>query len=608
MKINNKMLIFGIVMYLAVLILIIGSFTNAQQISKTKINDLSNKKITIQDTNNSLNAQFSLLWNSANCGGDQPCEALIKSIIINPSVFPLNNLSFIDTKSSNKKRINITNYSIIAYTFDKNGKIKDATDKDNEIYYKISANKKINESLDWIINLYGFDILEWDIWGEQLIYDDFNSIYNTSLWTNSTNGTYCGSECQSSIGVNSGKLFVSSKVTGSCSAGDVARTWAQSTNFPTYTSISNITLSSIFTITDARASTGGTRLKLFGNTLKAGYDSGTNVWTILRNNSLSNSFTVYKDGIYNATISASDSIVRIESDCDDSGNGDCCDMSTQLDYVYYVLRGPINISLVSPQNNSWVKNPVIFNLSALATGNLANISLFGNFTGTFKFNQSVNINGSSNSTNFTLNLSEGQYIWNGLASDDLGNINFSQFNYTIKVDNTKPSISINSPANIESTILINVSINSSDSLSGLNYCYFNITRGASIEVPNTQITNCLSIITSVSGDATYNIYVWSNDSAGNFNNTNKSFIVNAGIVIPPTISGGGGGGGGTIKIIQQLTSPIKTSLCDATITPFNDALDNFFKKQNLENFKILWYSYWNYSLCKNAASFIPTEV
>ena len=93
-----------------------------------------------------------------------------------------------------------------------------------------------------------------------------------------------------------------------------------------------------------------------------------------------------------------------------------------------------------------------------------------------------------------------------------------------------------------------------------------------------------------------------NDSINNVNQTDSTFTI--------TLNGGGtpsssGGGGGAITIIDTLKERLP-SVCDDSLPPFQEALSNFREERTFDNFIKMWYSYWNYSLCKSGASIIPT--
>lgn len=189
-------------------------------------------------------------------------------------------------------------------------------------------------------------------------------------------------------------------------------------------------------------------------------------------------------------------------------------------------------------------------------------------------------------------------------SDTAGNLTVSDLNITWK-EYINPNLTINEPNTTYNAITyIPINITAVDDWQ-LNYCYYNITRGASLEVANTQIAYCNYTTTTVSGDATYIIHICVNDTSGNQNCSSATFKT-TNYISPPVVPGGGGGGGGT-QIIQVLANQTSTSVfCDAkTYPPLKDAWDIFMKEKTWLNFIVLWKSYWNYSFCKSSAAIIP---
>ncbi len=82
-------------------------------------------------------------------------------------------------------------------------------------------------------------------------------------------------------------------------------------------------------------------------------------------------------------------------------------------------------------------NNVTFNCSAVDNVNLSNITLYGNWTG-WHANETVNVFGLSNSTNFSRNFSEGDYTWNCYVCDKSDNCAFNATNKTFVVDTSAP--------------------------------------------------------------------------------------------------------------------------------------------------------------------------
>lgn len=608
-KYNFSKWLLGILILSGFMIFIALSFTNAASLTETKqYNDIQ-KKVYILDTNGTINADFQLLWNTPNCGGDQECYAIIKANVYKKKQVILNDLEFKDLKD--KKKTIFINYTVDAYTYDKKGNKITADSNSEVVYYRISTYKNPKDSIDWIPTLYGYKIDEWDVWGAQLTYDDFNDgalnqvLFNASL---SGSGTY-----NPILNESNGRATAYCEWSAS---GDCNFVELNTTAFPNYENIENISIGSYLAIyygggvcNDVQA-----LINVYGTdvfSITTNQQINTSTLFIRRNySSPTVKFSRYVDQNYLGDFTPVNGAANIKARIVGASNPSASCFSTGtgnyagFDYIYYVRSGDLNTTLVSPLNYTWVKSPITFNFSVMSIGGLTNASLYGNWSGGWHLNQTINITGSSNSSNFTANLPEGNYDWNVETQNQINNISFGANNLTIRVDNTAPTIVINTPTGTVTSKTFNVDITANDSLSGLNYCYFNITRGASVEVVNTQITNCTTVSTTVSADASYVINVWANDSANNQNTTNQSFTVAS----TGQVGGaGGGGGGGSTTIIQQLTSPIKASLCNPTYPKFTDAYQIFRKEPTFENFKGLWFSYWDYTLCKSAASIIPLE-
>jgi hypothetical protein len=110
--------------------------------------------------------------------------------------------------------------------------------------------------------------------------------------------------------------------------------------------------------------------------------------------------------------------------------------------------------------------------------NLANITLYGNFSGQWLPQQTITVSGNQ-SVNFTVDLIEGKYLWSCLATDDLSISSFANENQTITVDLTPPTIqsmylSLNQDiCGTSETIRINCT--TSDTLTGIENVWITST-------------------------------------------------------------------------------------------------------------------------------------
>ena len=114
--------------------------------------------------------------------------------------------------------------------------------------------------------------------------------------------------------------------------------------------------------------------------------------------------------------------------------------------VFTVDNTPPAITLESPDNDTMEEvNSSSFNCSFDDSSGIVNATLYvwDNESSVYYFN-SVNLSGTQNSSLWNVNLSEfGEYTWNCMASDSLGNAGFANDNYTLTIADVG-NITINS--------------------------------------------------------------------------------------------------------------------------------------------------------------------
>src|SRR3989344_1676871 len=230
-----------------------------------------------------------------------------------------------------------------------------------------------------------------------------------------------------------------------------------------------------------------------------------------------------------------------------------------LDYDennFSIQIGAPSIILNSPTSGEYLNHSLIQLNYTASDIDLQSCELWGNFTGSFALNQ-TNLSAVSGSIGtFNLNLSDGAYLWNVRCSDNIGNSAFNG-NKTFVVDTTSPVASISQPSGTKTS---RNSIPLSFSLTEQNKdsCWYNVLRGNNLEVGNTSV-NCSSGSSSfsVTLDADFVLWLYSNDSAGNKNSASSSFSVSTSSSSSSTTSSGGGGGGGSSNrnIIVNNTLP-----------------------------------------------------
>lgn len=213
-------------------------------------------------------------------------------------------------------------------------------------------------------------------------------------------------------------------------------------------------------------------------------------------------------------------------------------------------------------------------------------------------------NGTNTTTTCADNVTEinmsGNHVenrWNitFYANDTLGNTNSSSTYLNFSITNA----TINTPSATESSLSFDVNV-TFESAQGLSYCYFNITTsGGGVEVVDTAIPNCNSeVSTSVTGDGNYVFNYWVNTTYDIMKKGNLSFSVASGVAG----TGGGGGARGDEEEVEEIID-----ICEGFKAPLNDAWAVFNEDYTFENFKELWYSFWEVSICSSAGSIVPLK-
>ncbi|HII16025.1 MAG TPA: S8 family serine peptidase, partial [Nanoarchaeota archaeon] len=189
--------------------------------------------------------------------------------------------------------------------------------------------------------------------------------------------------------------------------------------------------------------------------------------------------------------------------------------------VNLTIANSISVSLNVPLNGLVSGNQSqIFNCSASGAG-LSNITLYGNFNGTWHANRTANATGNSNSTLWQFNLTEGDFTWNCRACNAEG-CGFASANYSLSIDTSSPLFNgLSYTALIELGDGQSISVNISDS----HMYYANLSySGANYSMSNT--TSNFSYSYTPLNNATINFTIYAVDTAGNSNSTDGGFIVN----------------------------------------------------------------------------------
>jgi len=204
---------------------------------------------------------------------------------------------------------------------------------------------------------------------------------------------------------------------------------------------------------------------------------------------------------------------------------------------------PINATIVG-NNISDTLTGITFKYTATDIAGIDTCNILGNWTTEWHINNSDNsVTSGAQETKYLPIYVDGNYSWGVECNDTLGNKGNSTIK-TIMVDNTKPNMTIRSPTGAtETSLTILLNITGQDLGSGFDYCYFNVTRGASLEIANndTNLINFTEYFIVSADDTTYVLNSYCNDSVNNNNISSISFLVDVG---GDGGNGGGGGGGG----------------------------------------------------------------
>lgn len=262
-------------------------------------------------------------------------------------------------------------------------------------------------------------------------------------------------------------------------------------------------------------------------------------------NNIKNASFGYKSNLtQNATITFSDGNYTILMEINDSANNKL--NSTFINIVVDTTHQ--NITNITPLNNTFTSNSNVNFTANITETNPDKMELWINSTGTWHLNRTASY--SSNITaNFSLfNLSNGIYKWTVCANDSAGGRSCFAENYTLTVDSTLPTITLNSPFN--NTVQtageppnVNFRISSNEIVKN---CSLFLSESL-VGNESTQKQSHNFTVNSIAGG----VYKWNATCYDLANNLGASKIFNLEIKI---ISGGSGsvsepaGGGGGIGI------------------------------------------------------------
>lgn len=241
-------------------------------------------------------------------------------------------------------------------------------------------------------------------------------------------------------------------------------------------------------------------------------------------------------------------------------------IDTLLDTISYVTPTETDDTYQS-------RNNISINITATDNGaGLQNITL-RLYNGSNSFVANFTSTTSPAFANFT-SLADGQYYFNGTATDTLNNINLSLSTRNVTIDTTNPDLNITFPTVNNTNQTDNtIDINFTRSDTNLASCWYSNDT----YLVNITLASCANITTVVWSNALHNLTIWINDSAGNINQSSISFNIsgvadttNPNVTINQPLNQSYT----TTTINFNVTAEDETSMSDVYYT-LNDGADNF---------------------------------
>ena len=231
------------------------------------------------------------------------------------------------------------------------------------------------------------------------------------------------------------------------------------------------------------------------------------------------------------------------------------------------------ITLNYPANNTFfnTNTNIYLNYTASDPNGLDTCQIWHDFNGSFSLNESNSgvTSGLQNYSVFNIS-SDNQYYWNVWCNDTTGSSKFAANNFTFTTDTIAPNLTIDNIATTPGSQ--NVKFNHTAQDTNLGSCWYSIYNSSgqidnSIENQSmTCNTNNIQFTVSLES-GTFNLTLYSNDSADNLNTTTSSFTVSE----ASAGGGGGGGGGGTTEVAPVVSLNIPDGF-NKTMVPLKRAI------------------------------------
>ena len=249
--------------------------------------------------------------------------------------------------------------------------------------------------------------------------------------------------------------------------------------------------------------------------------------------------SVYVDGVLNGSIFNPENFVPSYytisnlSETTHTWQVHCYDNSTSNNFgVSNIKNFTVDLTnptviLHTPLNDSFIPLfTAYFNFTPDDT-NLASCSLYGNFSGTFAINKTITNPLNNIQNNFSLNLSDGIYLWNVYCNDSSGRGSFASQNFTVKVDINSPSyFNISefpvTPANYSDGGIYSFNVTWIDNLQVSAVLFESNFSGMALNQSPVNVGNNVYGINFTNVLVGNYYYVWhANDTKNNRNKTNQ---------------------------------------------------------------------------------------
>ncbi|MFA5887804.1 MAG: FG-GAP-like repeat-containing protein [Candidatus Nanoarchaeia archaeon] len=215
---------------------------------------------------------------------------------------------------------------------------------------------------------------------------------------------------------------------------------------------------------------------------------------------------------------------------------------------------------------------ILFNATVVDDYSVSNVSLYGNWSGSWHNNQTNESHTNSVNYFFKANLTEGEWLWGVRSCDNMSNCRGS--NSTFRIDITYPIVNLMNPMNSgsqTSSNSITFTYNVSDV--AINNCTLYL-NGIENETDISVTVNTSQTFAENVPNGNYNWTIRCADAANNINTTaNFSLTVSytPDTTPPSTSSGGGGGGGGAISVMPKVSRIIASVAAGNNLIEFAES-------------------------------------